>query len=218
MTPMLKIYGIPLSPFVRKVHWALAHKDVEFEYIPTMPGDESPEYRAISPLGKIPALEQDGFSVSDSSIILSYLETQYSQNPLYPEDAQARAFVCWLEEFADTKLVETTAVFFRERFLNPNLMKQPTDQDAIDEATTLMPPLLSYLESVVQEEGYFTGDSLSVADLAITSAFVNGQYGEYTVDADAYPKLADYVARAMQAPLVTNQLAKEQEIIKSMGF
>ncbi len=97
-------------------------------------------------------------------------------------------------------------------------MKQPTDQNAVDDAATnLMPPLLAYMESVVQEEGYFTGDSLSVADLAITSAFVNAQYGDYSVDAGAYPKLAGYLARAMDAPLVMNQLAKEQEIIKSMG-
>ena len=215
---MLTVYGIPLSPFVRKVHWALAHKDVAFTSVPTMPGDSSPEYRALSPLGKVPALQDDDFSVPDSSIILRYLESRFPENPLYPADPRDNATVCWLEEFADTKLVDGCAVFFRERMLKPMMMKQPTDQSAVDDAqANLLPPLLIYLESVVQEDGYFYGDALSVADLSITSAFVNAQYGDYSVDAAAYPKLAGYLERAMQSPLVQDQLAKEREIIKTFG-
>lgn len=215
---MLKVYGIPLSPFVRKVQWALAHKEVEYESIPTMPGDTSPEYRALSPLGKIPALVDGDFSVSDSSIILRYLDAQYPQNPLYPSDAQANATVSWLEEFADTKLAEACAAFFRERFVNPKMMNKPTDQSVIDDSeANLMPPLLEYLESVVQDSGYFFGDALSVADLSITSAFVNAQYGDYQVDKAKYPKLAGYLERAMQSSLVTDQLAKEAEVMKAMG-
>ena len=215
---MLKVHGVPLSPFVRKVHWALTYKDVEFESVPTMPGDASPEFRAMSPLGKLPVLQDGDFTVPDSSIILRYLDARYPEKALYPEDPQACAFVSWLEEFADTKLVEGCAVFFRERFLNPNMMKKPTDQAAVEDALTdLMPPLLSYLESVVSDEGYFVGTTLSVADLAITSAFVNAQYGDYSVDSAAYPKLSAYLMRAMDAGLVKDQIAKEQVILKSLG-
>ena len=215
---MLKIHGVPLSPFVRKVHWALAHKGVDYEPVMVMPGDSSPEYRKMSPLGKIPAMEHDGFCISDSSIILRYLDSAFPQNPLYPEDPKACAVASWLEEFADTKLVEGCAVFFRERLIKPMMMKEATDEAAIDDAqTNLMPPLLDYLEGVVQDSGYFYGDALSVADLGITSAFVNARYGDYNVDAGTYPKLASYLARAMESPLVTDQLAREAEFMKSMG-
>ena len=215
---MLRIYGIPLSPFVRKVHWALAHKGIDFESVPTMPGDDSAEYRAISPLGKVPAMDHDGFTVSDSSIILRYLDSAFPDKPLYPDDPKQNARVCWLEEFADTKLVEACAVFFRERFVKPTLMKQPTDESAIQDAQdNLMPPLLAYLESQVQPEGYFYGDALSVADLGLTSAFVNARYGDYQVDAGDCPQLAGYLSRAMQSPLVTEQLAIEQDIMKSLA-
>jgi len=214
---MLKIYGIPFSPFVRKVHWALAHKEVEFESIPTMPRDSSENFRALSPLGKIPVLQDDDFSVPDSSIILRYLDAKFPQNSLYPSDAQDNAFVSWLEEFADTKLVEGCSVFFRERFVNPKMMNKPTDESAIDDAAAnLMPPLLVYLESTVAESGYFCGDALSVADLSITSAFVNAQYGDYQVDKTTYPKLAGYIERAIQSPLVQDQMEKEQTILKAM--
>ena len=215
---MLNIYGVALSPFVRKVHWALAHKGIEFNSIPTMPSDNSPEFRAISPLGKIPVLEQDGFSVPDSSIILRYLDAKYPDKPLYPEDPEMAARVSWLEEYSDTNLVQGCATFFRERWLNPTMLNTPTDESVIEDAqNNLMPPLLTYLESIVQEEGYFTGDALSAADLGITSAFVQAGYGDYTVDADAYPRLAAYLARAMESSLVKDQLAKEEQIFKSFG-
>ncbi len=215
---MLKIYGIPLSPFVRKVHWALAYKEVEFESVSVMPGDESAEFRAMSPIGKIPAMDHDGFTVSDSSIILRYLDSVFPDKPLYPQDPQQNAKVSWLEEFADTKLVDACAVFFRERLINPVMMKKPADESAIEDAqANLMPPLLSYLEGQVQEAGYFFGDSLSAADLGITSAFVNARYGDYQVEAGQYPRLASYLDRAMQSPLVTGQAAIEQEIMKSFG-
>ncbi len=215
---MLKIYGVPLSPFVRKVHWALTYKGVEFEAVPTMPGDESAEFRARSPLGKIPALQHDDFSVPDSSIILRYLDAEFPEKPIYPADSRACATACWLEEFADTKLAEGCSVFFRERFLNPNMFNQPTDDALVAEAeTTLMPPLLAYLESVVAVDGYFMGDTLSVADLAITSAFCNAQYGGFEVDATGYPKLAAYLTRAMASDMVKDQLAKEQVLFESMG-
>ena len=215
---MLKIYGIPLSPFVRKVHLALAYKGVDFESVPSMPGDEAPEFRAVSPLGKIPALQHDNFSVPDSSIILRYLDTEFPDKSIFPSGSRASATVCWLEEFADTKLVEGCSVFFRERFLNPTMFNLPTDDALVAEAETkLMPPLLAYLETQVADSGYFTGESLSVADLAITSAFCNAHYGGYQVDAATYPRLSAYITRAMGADLVTAQLAKEQVIMRSLA-
>jgi len=215
---MLNIYGVALSPFVRKVHWALDYKGIEYNSIATMPNDTSPEFRAISPLGKIPVLEQDSFSVPDSSIILRYLDAKYPDKPLFPADPEMAARVSWLEEYADTNLVQGCAVFFRERWLNPTMLNTPTDESAIKDAqNNLMPPLLAYLESVVQDEGYFAGDTLSVADLGISSAFVQAGYGDYSVDADAYPKLAAYITRAMDSGLVKDQLAKEEQIFKSFG-
>ena len=60
---MIKIYGVPLSPFVRKALLALEYCELEYENEPTFPGDQSPEFRAISPLGKIPVLDHDGFTI-----------------------------------------------------------------------------------------------------------------------------------------------------------
>ena len=34
----------------------------------------------------------------------------------------------WLEEFADSKLIDACAGLFRERFLNPRMFGTPTDE------------------------------------------------------------------------------------------
>ena len=62
----MKLIGIPLSPFVRKVAVILAIKELEYDSEPLMPGDESPEFRALSPLGKIPVLVDGDLSLADS--------------------------------------------------------------------------------------------------------------------------------------------------------
>ena len=111
----MKLYGVALSPFVRKAMLALEHKGISYDNEPTFPGDTSPAFRAISPLGKVPVLEHDGFAIPDTSVICRYLERIHPDQALYPSDPQAEAQVLWLEEYADSRLVEACAGLFRER-------------------------------------------------------------------------------------------------------
>ena len=213
----LKVHGVSLSPFVRKVLFALAYKEQPYDQVNVFPGDTSDEFSAISPLHKVPVLEDDGFTIPDSSIILRYLEAKYPANPIYPADPQDQARACWLEEYADTRLMECCAGLFRERFLARAFFKREPDQALI--ATILsetMPPVLDYLESVVQDDGFFLGDHLTVADIGITSAFVSAGYGDFEPNAESHPKLAGYVARATASPIVVARLAEEQAAAASL--
>ena len=208
---MIKLYGVPLSPFARKAMLALEYKGLEYENEPTFPGDESPEFRAISPLGKIPVLDHDGFTVPDTSVICRYLDRIAPEKSLYPTDPKLEARASWLEEYADSKLVETCATLFRERLLNPKMFNQPTDEAKVSEILdNAMPACLAYLESVVPDSGYLVGDSLTVADLAVTTCFIQARYGDYDVDGSAAPKLRHYLDQAYAAPLVTKRLEAER--------
>ena len=53
----MKLYGFPLSPFVRKVLVALSEKGLEAELVPTNPQQPDAAFLACSPFRKIPALE-----------------------------------------------------------------------------------------------------------------------------------------------------------------
>lgn len=208
---MIKLYGVPLSPFARKALLVLDYKKLDYENVPTFPGDESPEFQAISPLGKIPVLDHDGFTVADTSVIARYLDRIAPDKSIYPADPQLEARACWLEEYADSRLIETCATLFRERLLNPKMLNQPTDEAAVQEVLDHgMPACLSYLESVVPESGYLVGDSLTIADIAVTSCFIQARYGDFEVDGAVAPRLRSYLDRAFAAPLVIHRLESER--------
>ena len=59
----MKVYGFPLSPFVRKVVVALKEKGLDFELVPSNPQQPDEEFAAVSPFHKIPAFRDGNFSV-----------------------------------------------------------------------------------------------------------------------------------------------------------
>ena len=214
---MIKLYGVPLSPFARKALLALDYKGIEYDNEPTFPGDESPEFRAMSPLGKIPVLEHDGFTVPDTSVICRYLDRITPEKPLYPEDPKLEAAACWLEEYADSRLIDNCAALFRERLLKPRMFNEPTDEAVVqDVLENGLPACITYLESVVPESGYLVGDSLSIADIAVTTCFIQARYGDYDVDGADAPKLRNYLDQAFAAPLVVDRLAAEQAAVPDL--
>ena len=84
------LYGSPISPFVRKVLVFAAEKGIELELVPVGIGDPNPDFNACSPFRKMPALRDGDFSISDSTAIVTYLDTKQPEHSLIPADAQAR--------------------------------------------------------------------------------------------------------------------------------
>jgi maleylacetoacetate isomerase/maleylpyruvate isomerase len=93
----MKYYGFWRSLAACRVRIALALKGVAADEIPVnlMQGEQSkPEYRAINPLGVVPALElDDGTRLHESLAIIEYLDESHPQPPLLPRDAAGRARV-----------------------------------------------------------------------------------------------------------------------------
>ena len=95
---MLEVHGANASPFVRKVRVVLAEKKVPYELKPIFPFGPNPEFRKISPLGKIPALVDGERSLADSSVICAYIERKHPEPSLYPSDPYEYARALWFEE------------------------------------------------------------------------------------------------------------------------
>ena len=208
---MITLYGAGLSPFVRKVRVVLAEKGIPYQLEPVMPGNPDPAYRAMSPLGKIPAFRDGDRTLCDSSVISQYLERTHPEHPMYPQDAYEYARALWFEEYADTALVEVFGgkIFFPRIVAKMLMGKEPDEaavQKAIDED---LPPRFDYLESQIGQGPYLVGDRFSIADVAVTSTFANLQHAGVTIDAARWPKLAKYIAthlaRPTFAPLITEE-------------
>ena len=102
---MIKLYTFPPSTNSRKVRIALLEKGLEFERVNvdlSKREQKNPEYLKIHPFGQIPALDDEGFIVYDSTIINEYLEDEYPYPPLMPEGSEARARARMMEDFRDT--------------------------------------------------------------------------------------------------------------------
>ncbi len=213
------LFGSSFSPFVRKVMVAAAEKGIELSVQNVRIGDRNPDFRRASPFGKMPALVDGDFSVSDSTAIVTYFEGKFPETPLLPADPAARARAIWFEEFADTMMSTIVFKCFFNRIVGPLFMKQPGNEDmAVEGETKDLPPLLDYLESVVPEPGKFlVGESLSIADISVATMFVNFDHARCAVDRAVYPKTYAWVAEMHARPSFAGIIAKEKQIIASLG-
>jgi glutathione S-transferase len=90
---MIKVCGFRVSNYHNKVLIALHEKGVAFEEDCNVKPSQSPEYLALSPMGKVPFLEVAGTRLIESEVIHEYLEEAYPQKPLLPKEPLARAKV-----------------------------------------------------------------------------------------------------------------------------
>jgi len=210
---MIKVHGVHGSPYVRKVLVALAIKDLEYKQVPQMPFANDAEYKKISPLGKIPCLEDGDLTVSDSTVICEYLEDAYPQTPLYPADPANKARARWYEEYGATRLTELATGIFFQRFMRPLAFKEEPDEALIERIVTRqLPPELDYLESELPADGFLFGD-FTMADLALVSPFINASYAGYEVDGARWPKVAAFIDRVRAIPQVSALLAREAKAL-----
>src|SRR5947208_41974 len=123
---MRVLYGVNASPFVRKVRVALAEKGIPYEREDVIPINVTPEFRKISPLGKIPAFRDGERTLSDSSVICAYLERTHPTPALYPSDPYEYARALWFEEYGDTALLSAIGpkIFFK-KVVAPIFFHQP---------------------------------------------------------------------------------------------
>jgi glutathione S-transferase len=211
---MITLHGSPGSPFVRKVQVVLLEKGLEYTLDPVMPFGPNPEFRRISPLGKIPALTDDGRSLPDSSVICAYLERKYPERPIYPIDPWEYGRALWFEEFADSALVSVTGpkIFF-QKVVNPMFFNRPADEEMVEKALhEELPPLLDYLESEAGDGSGFVGGRFSFADVAVATQFVNFHHAGYAIDAQRWPKLAALVDRTLARPSFAKCIEDERAI------
>jgi len=198
---MATLYGAGLSPFVRKVRVLLAEKGVSYEHDPVVPFNVSAEYKAMSPLGKIPAYRDEKGALADSSVICAYLERRHPTPALYPSDPYEYARALWFEEYGDSPLVAVAGpkIFF-QKIIGPAFFNQPTDDAVVSKAVNEeLPPLFDYLESQITGD-WLVGSQFSIADISIGTQFVNLRLAGVSVDAARWPKLARYIARVHERP------------------
>ena len=212
----MKLYGAPVSPFVRKVLVYADVKGVELELVPTGLNDPNPDFLATSPFRKIPGFSHGDFTLSDSTAIITYIEALHPAPPMLGETPAEKAKIIWFDEFADTIFTPATGPAFFQRVIAPRFLKQETDQAVADKAEfESTPPILDYLEGVIPASGFLVGDRLTLADISAACPFVNMEHAGIKVDAAKYPKITKWLNEIHALPGFATWIRREK---KMLGF
>jgi glutathione S-transferase len=212
----MKIYGFPLSPFVRKVVVAVKEKGLDAELVPSNPNQPDEEFSAASPFRKIPAFRDGDFTLADSTAIVTYLDAKYPEPALLPAAPEARGKAVWFEEVADTILTPAGAPIVLNRFLRPRVFGTEGDEAAALAAEEAVKRPLAYLEETVSD-GWLDGD-FSVGDIAAASVVRTLGYTGWELDAAAYPRLAAWYGRVTARPAWQAAAEIENRILGGLGL
>jgi hypothetical protein len=114
---VIDFYYASGSPYAWRVWLAFEHKNLGYDLrlMSFDAGDlEKPEFLAINPRHKVPAIVDRGFALYESAAILEYLESAYASSGgrLFPVDskqkATARRMVCETDQYV-AKAMESLA-------------------------------------------------------------------------------------------------------------
>lgn len=218
---MLKIYGVPISVHTRKVIVVALAKDLPHEVIPVVPvipDNPPPNWRQLSPTGKIPALANGDFTIGDSAAICAYLERLRPDLPVYPQPAREYALALSLEQYAGTLFREVVHPLFHETVVHPKIRNVPTDQNKVDEVLAkAVPETFGYLDSIAGAE-FLVGKILSIADIAVASNLTTYQYIGFDLHRARFPRLAALYDRIIRQPPMREALRREKAAVASMGL
>ena len=156
----IKLYGISISNYFSTAKAAVLEKNIEFEEVAMFPSDK-PEVLASSPMGKVPYLEVDGKTLTETNVILDYLEDCYPEPAMYPSDpwdrAKAKEIIRTVELYIDFPARKhIAAVYFG----------QPVDESLLKPVKAELDKGINALLSLAKFSPYIAGDSFGFADIA----------------------------------------------------
>ena len=210
------IYGARPSPFVRKVVIFAQEKGLAHELRPGGFEQGGEEFAKASPFGKIPALQDGDFLISDSSAIITYMDAIRPEPNLIPTEAKARARTIWYEEFGDTILQAAGVPMFFNRMVAP-LLGLPQDLAAADQAEAeKLPPVLDYIEKVLPDSGFLVEDRFTLADIAVFCPLVNVGYCSAALKDGRWARVARWMEEMRARPSIAAALEAEAKAIERM--
>jgi glutathione S-transferase len=181
---VLTLYDADRCPYCARVRIVLAEKGLEHETVVVDLDDRPAWIYEKNPLGRVPVLEEDGFVLPESAVIMEYLEERYPDPPLWPADPAERATGRLLVERFD-------------QLSRPYYALRRGDEEARDR----LGDELAKLDSVLAGSPFLSGREFGIADAAYLPWVIRAQT-MLGVDLDQHSAIAEWLARTGERPSV----------------
>ncbi len=198
---MLKIYGRANSINVRKVLWTADEIGIPYEREDWGRGFEpltNPAFLAVNELALIPAIDDDGFLLSESNTVIRYLAAKHRRTDLLPADPQGRAIV---ERWMDWQAID---LFNAMRFAFIGLVLKgpvPGGEEAIQASLKAWPAQMEKVESQLKKTGaYITGANFTLADISMGLAVNRWFATDLPIERPEFPATSAYYDLLSQRP------------------
>jgi glutathione S-transferase len=158
----MKLYGALASPYVARVVLFSQIKGIDLPQA-AIPGGtpSSPEYRALTPIGKMPALEVDGKCIPESEVICEFLEDAFPDKSGLPADAYGRAQSRSISRIVDIYMSPISSLLARQ--VNP----EKRDAAVVAENAEALAKVWAYFEHFMGDGPFAVGSTPTLGDCAL---------------------------------------------------
>jgi glutathione S-transferase len=205
MTDAIAFYHNPMSRG-RIVHWMLEEVNVPYE-IKVVDFDKnehkSPDFLAINPMGKIPAIVHRDTVVTECAAICAYLADAFPSAGLAPalDDPKRGTYLRWL--FFGAGCVEPAII---DRLFSRPPPSRPTAMGYGNYADTL-----NTLEKAISPGPFILGERFSAADVYVGSAI---GWGLGMKAIEPRPAFEAYLGRVSSRPAYQRAMAQSEALQK----
>ncbi len=193
----------------RIVHWMLEELGEPYETQWINYGEEmkSAAYRAVNPMGKVPAIRHNGAVITETPAICTYLAMQFPEKKLIPSQGDPRLadFTRWMFFAAAPLEMATTA-----RSLGWEVAKEREGMVGFGNYVEA----INALDLALAKGPYICGEQFTAVDVYLGSALMWGmQFGTI----DKRDLFVQYVSRLTSRPAALNANRLNEERIASQA-
>jgi glutathione S-transferase len=202
----LKIYGIARTRAFR-VLWMAEELGLDYEHIviETGPaGARQPDYLAVNPNGRLPAIDDDGFIMWESLAINLYLAQKHATGTMYPATLEGQAKAAQWSLWASNEIERPTNVW---SFHGERLPPDERDPTIAAAALGLLAPAYRVLDNALASRANLLSDEFTVADLNVAAVALRA----ITMDLSATPHFGDWLKRCNDRPAAQKVSAWRRE-------
>jgi glutathione S-transferase len=191
---MLTLYDAARCPYCARVRIVLAEKDVEYETVEVDLTDRPAWIYEKNATGRVPVLEEDGWVLPESAVIMEFLDERYPDPPLLPSDPADRGLARLL-------------IFRHDDFTKPYYALRRGE----DGAEAAFAEQLERLDTALASRPWLGGHEYGLADIAYVPWVLRAR-DMLGVSVEPYDALSEWLDRMLARPAV----AAEAQVVAAL--